>query len=194
MVEDFAELFGPGHVPGYLTGEDMQAIEFICNKLNKKSIIVEVGCFLGKSSVEWARNLPESKIICIDSFNSPFYILKQLIEKTHHKMPVGPNSQLELFNYYTKTFKNIHPVQGFFNKDFGFPGKVDCVFEDSTHEGKYLSYALPFWWEHINPGGILCGHDYCDQQVKTSVDLFAVINDVEVKTIMDNSSIWYIER
>lgn len=194
MVEDFADLFGPGHVPGYLSGEDIDAIKLLCEKINPHGTLVEVGCFLGKSSVEWASNLPHCKIICIDSFNSPYSILKKLIENTHHKLPVEPNNQQELFEYYTKNFKNIRVVKGFFDENFGYPGKVDCVFEDSTHEGSYLSYALPFWWKHINRGGLLCGHDYTLQQVQTAVDLFAAVYDLKVNTFDNGSSIWYIKK
>ena len=64
-----------------------------------------------------------------------------------------------------------------FKKTFGYPGKADFVFEDSTHTGEYLEFALPFWWKHLKSGGILAGHDY-DNEVKTAVDLFQTLNDM----------------
>ena len=133
MIEDFALLFGPGGTPGYLSAEDIPAIELLCKKIKPNGILVEVGCFLGKSSVEWAKNLPESKIICIDGFNSPYHVLKQLLIQGDFRVPQGLNNQLELFKHYTKNYKNIFAIEGFFNKTFGFPGKADFVFEDSTH-------------------------------------------------------------
>jgi hypothetical protein len=48
------------------------------------------------------------------------------------------------------------------------------------------------WWNRINSGGILSGHDY-HNEVNLAVDQFALLNNLEVKTL-ESSSIWYIEK
>lgn len=195
----FSELFGPGSVPGYLTHDDMDAIAMLTSMLPNSATIVEIGSFLGKSSVEWSKNLTaqgkEHKILCVESFNSPIEILKDLMQEAGFDIPKKCNSQFELFQYYTKDYPDILPIHGFFNQSFVFPTQVDLVFEDSTHQFHYLVYALPFWWKTLKPGGILSGHDYIDE-VKTAVDLFAAIENLEVKTFKnsDTSSIWYIQK
>lgn len=164
--------------------------------LPKSGLLVEIGCFLGKSSVEWARNIEEQgkkyKILCIDSFNSPKEILQDLLIEADFVPPEHAKSQLEIFRHYTIDYPNIKPIKTFFNQSFIFPAKATLVFEDSTHTQDYLTYALPFWWRHIDTGGILCGHDYGDE-VQAAVDLFSALNDLEVNTF-DNSSIWYIKK
>ena len=195
--EQFASLFGSGNVPGLLSDSDMDiAIPLLCQKLPSSGIFVEVGCFLGKSSVEWAKNFKNLnknyKILCIDSFNSPIDILHDLLTKAEFDIPVGPVSQLEMFEYYTSCYSNIKPIKGFFNQQFDFPGRVTGVFEDSTHSMEYLNHALPFWWNKLEVNGILSGHDY-GGEVQTAVDLFAALNDLTVQTFND-SSIWYIEK
>ena len=70
---------------------------------------------------------------------------------------------------------------------------VDFVFEDSVHTIETLTHALPFWWERLAIGGILAGHDYTMQEVKTSVDTFSVLNNLKVN-LFANSSIWYIKK
>jgi hypothetical protein len=194
--QNFAELFGSGDVPGYLTEGDCDAIYSLTTMLPSEGIVVEIGSFLGKSAVEWAKNFENLdkayKILCVESFNSPVEILHDLLVSADFVVPEQGSSQLEMFNYYTRKYENIIPVYGFFNKSFVFPTEVDLVFEDSTHEFHYLSYALPFWWKAIKPGGILSGHDY-DDEVKTAVDLFAALHNVEVNTFGD-SSIWYIVK
>jgi len=190
--EDFAALFGPGDVPGYLTDGDIAAINNLSKKLPTSGTIVEVGSFLGKSAVEWAKNLPTYKIICIDSFNAPLDVLGQLLTEADFVMPEGPKNNVELFRHYTKNYPNIKSVTAFFNKKFVFPATVDLVFEDSTHSLEYLSHALPFWWDHVNTGGIMAGHDYSDE-VAAAVDIFAALNDLQVNTF-DNSSIWWMEK
>jgi hypothetical protein len=195
--KNFADLFGPGDVPGLLTEGDMSAIRELCAMLPNSGLLVEIGCFLGKSSVEWARNLVTQeknyKILCIDSFNSPEDILRDLLITANFVLPSHANTQLEMFKHYTADYPNIKPIQAFFNQSFVFPANANLVFEDSTHTQDYLAYALPFWWQHIDTGGILSGHDYLMNEVQVAVDLFAALNNLEVNTF-DNSSIWYIKK
>lgn len=192
----YVDLFGPGDVPGYLTEVDMEAIEYIVKKIPDSGHIVEIGSFLGKSAVEWAKNTKKNnknyKIICIDSFNSQIEILKELLRTANFDIP-ELNSNLELFRHYTKAYDNIVPLEAFFDVNFQFDLKVDLVFEDSDHTQKTLSHALPFWWSRIKNGGILAGHDYTTREVKTSVDTFAITNGFTVN-VFPGSSIWYIEK
>ena len=190
MIEDHLDLFGSGEIPGYLSIEDIGAIELLSKKIKPNGTLVEIGSFLGKSAAEWAKHLPDSKIICIDGFNSPYHVLEQLLIQADFEVPQGPSTHRQLFDYYTQKYNNIFAIEGFFNKTFGYPSKADFVFEDSTHTGEYLEFALPFWWQHIKSGGILAGHDY-DNEVKTTVDLFAIIYNTKIHTVAEGSSIWY---
>lgn len=192
---DFVDLFGPGDVPGYLTDGDIMAISQLCKLLpTNDGVIVEVGTFLGKSAVEWAKNLNTSyNIICIDSFNSPKEVLDDLLVQADFIIPEDCQTQLDMFTHYTNKYPSIVPVTAFFDADFVFPGVADLVFEDSTHSQQYLSYALPFWWSKIRKGGILSGHDYTMREVQQSVDIFAAINKLSVKRF-NQSGIWYIEK
>ena len=196
LRSSYPELFGSGDVPGYLTEGDMLAIEQLVDKIPNAGTIVEIGSFLGKSAVEWAKNAGKKnknyKIICIDSFNSQVDILEDLLKVAEFDVPKS-NSHLEMFQHYTSSYKNILPFEAFFDKNFQFDLTVDLVFEDSDHTQKTLSHALPFWWTKINTGGILSGHDYNIREVKTSVDLFALSNNLTVNKFSD-SSIWYIEK
>ena len=189
-------MFGPGDVPGLLTEGDMSAIAELSRMLPQSGLLVEIGCFLGKSSVEWARSLKDQgknyKILCIDSFNSPEEILQDLLIQADFDVPQNARTQIEMFRHYTSDYPNIKPIKAFFNQSFVFPAKANLIFEDSTHTQEYLSYALPFWWKHLDTGGILCGHDY-GNEVQVAVDLFVVFNDLELNTF-DNSSIWWIKK
>jgi hypothetical protein len=191
----FAPLFGPGNVPGLLSDGDIVAIQTLSTKLPNSGIFVEIGAFLGKSTIEWAKSLltqdKEYSIISIDSFNSPIDILKELLVDAGFDLPPG-NSQLDWFKHYTKDFKNIRPLEVFFDKEYVFDLPIAGVFEDSDHSQAALQHALPYWWKKIQPGGILSGHDY-GGPVKLAVDQFAILNNLEVHTF-DSSSIWYIEK
>lgn len=196
--KDFAPLFGSGDVPGYLSDGDMNtAIPFVANLLPDSGIFVEIGCFLGKSTVEWAKNFIKQdkkyRICSIDSFNSPPQVLINLLITAEFDIPDNCECQLDYFRHYTQEYDFVHPVVGFFNKSFCFPGQVAGVFEDSDHSMPYLTHALPFWWERLQPGGILSGHDY-GNEVRTAVDIFAAVNGVKVHTFDRGSSMWYIKK
>ncbi len=195
--EDYAQLFGPGIIPGYLTEADISVIYNLAKELPSDGIFVEVGSFLGKSTVEWAKSLKHLnknyKIIAVDSFNSRVDILHDLLEEAEFDIP-DSNSHIEMFRHYTQDYSNIKPLEAFFNENFVFDQKVTGVFEDSDHTQKTLNFALPYWWERIMPGGILSGHDYTLRDVQVSVDSFALLNDLIVHKASEGSSIWWIKK
>ena len=196
-IEDYALLFGPGTIPGYLTTKDMLTIQDLAKELPSDGIFVEIGSFLGKSTVEWAKSLKglnkNYKIIAIDSFNSHIDILRNLLKKAEFDIPES-NSHIEMFRYYTQDYSIIKPLEAFFNQDFVFDQTVAGVFEDSEHSQRALSFALPYWWKRIVPGGILSGHDYTMRDVQVSVDSFALLNNLTVHKAGEGSSIWWIKK
>ena len=174
------------------------AIPTIVDLLPDSGLFVEVGCFLGKSTVEWAKNFVKQnkryRICSIDSFNSPPQVLVNLLIAAEFTLPENCKSQLDYFRHYTQDYDFVYPVVGFFNQSFCFPAPVAGVFEDSTHTLPYLTHALPFWWDRLQPGGILSGHDYSDE-VRTAVDIFAAVNGVKIHSFdQETSSIWYIRK
>lgn len=193
--EKYNQLFGPGSVPGYLTSGDIIAINEICEMLPNDSLIVELGSFLGKSAAEWAKNLilqnKKGKIVCIDTFNSAPETLEKLLKKANFPSPGKKMNQIEMFEYYTKDWPNIHKIKSHFDKNFVWNDSlVNCFFEDSDHTTQTLSIGLPFWWDQLTTNGILCGHDYgLDEGVSSSVNKFAQEKNINVKQFQ-NSSIW----
>jgi predicted O-methyltransferase YrrM len=195
--QEFSHFFGPGNVPGMLTKEDMFIIFDLCKKLPSNGTIVEIGSMLGKSAVEFAKSCnalkKDFKIIGIDSFNTPIDILHDLLKESNFDIPPG-SDQFEIFKHYTRNYKNIKPLKTFFGKNFQFNQKISLVFEDSDHKAETLTHALPFWWDRLEEGGILAGHDYNMRDVNTTVNTFAILNDLEVLIPDNSSSIWYIEK
>lgn len=191
LLSDFPPIFGSGDVPGYLSEGDIDAIKYLSDLLPDSGMVVEIGSFVGKSSVEWAKNLQNKnyEIVCIDSFNTNIEFLKLLITDADFDEPPG-NTQLEVFQHYTAHYQNIKPLELFFNNNFAGEKNLKLVFEDSDHSFDAVSKALPFWYDKLDKGGILCGHDYEDD-VKAAVDLFVLQHNLELHTFT-YSSIWYI--
>jgi hypothetical protein len=192
----FYPLFGPGNVPGMCSEGDMLAIAELAKQLPESGMFVEMGPLFGKSTVEWARSLKQLdkdyKIIAIDSFNTRIDIIKDLLIEAEFDVP-EVNDHLELFKHYTKEYPKVHPLQVLWTVDSAFDIKVNGVFEDLTSTSKADPALLRYWWNRIEPGGILCGKNYANSDVKFAVDQHALLHDCTVETF-ENSTIWCITK
>lgn len=193
----FFPLFGPGNVPGMCSEEDIKAFVELAKKLPKSGILVELGPLFGKSTVEWAKNLKklnkDYKIIAIDSFNTRIDIIHELLTEAEFDVPPGEN-HLEVFKHYTKDFPNIHPLEVLWTTESILNMKVTAVFEDLTATSKADSNLLQYWWDKIEPGGMLCGKQYpSSADVKFAVDQFVLLNDCKLETFK-GSSAWCVEK
>jgi predicted O-methyltransferase YrrM len=195
QLRHFTSLFGPGDVPGLCSEGDIQAIAELAKRLPAAGTFVELGPLFGKSTVEWARNLrnlnKDYKIIAIDSYNTPLDIIKALLDEAEFDIPPG-NNQLEIFKHYTRDYDNIRPLEMLWTLDYNFDMKVAGVFEDMTSTSKAEPGLLDYWWDRIQPGGMLCGKNYGNPiVVKYAVDQLALKHDCEVE-LFDNSTVWCI--
>jgi hypothetical protein len=62
-------------------------------------------------------------------------------------------------------------------------GKVDFAYIDGNHAFKYVMEDIRIWWDHINSGGILAGHDLFQivhPGVTQAIILFAHERDREI--------------
>ena len=66
------------------------------------------------------------------------------------------------FARYTKGIPNIKSIIGRSPDNVRhWRTNVDVYFDDSMHHNPYFKANLYFWLQHMKPGGIMCGHDYC---------------------------------
>ena len=54
------------------------------------------------------------------------------------------------------------------------PPQLDFVWIDGNHQYEFVKSDIDLYWPKIKPGGLLCGHDYCNSpphcRVKDAVD------------------------
>lgn len=65
-------------------------------------------------------------------------------------------------------------------------GSLDFVYLDGKHYLPQIRRDIERWWLKVKPGGLFCGHDYCDRdepgflcEVKTEVDRFVAENNLQ---------------
>jgi diadenosine tetraphosphate (Ap4A) HIT family hydrolase len=182
-------------IPGLITQEDVDAINDIASKLPTNSTVVEIGSFLGKSSVVWANH--GFSVYCVDFFQIPADLLKEKLIRGYGAIPqqiADAKTQLDIFNYYTSGY-SITSIPRKFDRKFNWTTEnISCVFDDSDHTEETLSLVFKYWWPKLAVGGYLCGHDYDWPDVLTTVQFYARVFNVEVITWPNSSTVWAIRK
>ncbi len=64
---------------------------------------------------------------------------------------------------------------------------VDFVWVDGNHAYEYVKSDLELYWPLIRAGGIMCGHDYTNNetcQVHRAVNEFATAHGLSIETVV----------
>ncbi len=157
-------------IPGQMAHAELDRLARLARSVPPNGCIVEVGSLFGLSSWTLAKNAPPSATVyCIDPWvREPW--MSPLEEQT------GQVLSFESFRNNVAGISNIIPLPGYSPREFvGWQRTVDLVFEDSVHTNPILNDNLSFWVRLVRAGGIICGHDYCDQfpDVRAEVDRLA---------------------
>lgn len=131
----------------------------LSSSVSSKGIIVEVGCLLGRSSWHIAANSKKDVcIICIDLWMHEHFPLLEINGKYVNYSIKEFENNLSQYKYKIFPIKAVSP-DDFFNWHLD----IDMLFEDSDHSNPGLKKNLDFWSSFVRCGGIISGHDYCDQ-------------------------------
>ena len=156
------------------------------NLLKDEDVIVEVGCWLGKSSCYLGKKIKDSgkkiKLFCVDIWDyvddDPYY------HPFKNKYP----DLLSIFNTHVNQLglsEYIFPIQGAsvnVAQTFHLES-VDFIFIDGNHNAPYINDDLTMWYPILKNGGFIAGHDYQD-----SVDVQKAVNSFfDDKFIIDGS-------
>jgi dTDP-4-dehydrorhamnose reductase len=133
--------------------------------LTPKSIMAEIGCCEGKSTEMFALHV--KKIFAIDPWEK-------------FKFPNSAQSH-KIFNAMAAKYSNIKTICGFsqdaFIIDKFIDHSLDAVYIDGNHSYESVKKDIISWREKIKLGGVLCGHDYQDSNVRLAIT--ETINNVD---------------
>ncbi len=135
------------------------------------SHFVEIGSFLGKSSVYMAVEIINSgkdiKFDCIDHWQG----------SEEHK----DKDEINLENLYRDFLKNIEPVKEIITPvrmnsidaaKLYKPNSIDFVFIDASHDEMSVKADLTHWTPRLKESGIIAGDDADNEGVATAVKWF----------------------
>lgn len=184
-------------VPGFVPDRDLDFILNIAKKHNPKTII-DVGCFLGRTSAYLRTHFLDAEILCIDTFNynldTPNYFSGDttLIEKGHTHEEVFDTVATE---YNLKKIKGTSPWD-FFNSNL----YADFIFLDSSHVEPWTTAETFFWYNRSYK--LFAGDDYSGtysrtwdrpMTVKGAVDQLCEYYNKKV-TFGPEEQVYYVEK
>jgi predicted O-methyltransferase YrrM len=176
---------------GFFSDLELEQTSLWAKEVPANGVIVEVGSFLGRSSVGWATACdPSVKVYCIDVFEEIRLNIKGIPENIPNNN--GKFNIFEIFKENTKDIKNIYPIKARNVKELpDIFDKIDIFFIDASHTNPSdMQYILHFI-KFIKPGGLICGHDFTKKfpDVLTNVAILEKIYKTKVQRYQD-STLW----
>lgn len=176
------------NIPGWFDFDDVYSE--IVDKLPDNSTIVEVGCWMGRSTCYLAEKIAESNknitVLAVDNWlgsNEPEH--KRIIEEK------GSIYRIWLKNL--APFKLVYPIIGHscVVGRYMDNSSVDFVYIDASHEYEDVLADIETWLPKVKPGGFIGGHDYNENDRNCSGVVRAVKQTFSNYRIMRNS--WLYE-
>lgn len=145
--------------PGHFTNEEAVDLYRHAIKVPKNGIVVELGCFYGKSSIVLAEAglKTGSRLFSIDNFCTDGEPAKKHYEEN-------------VLNKY----ENTTLIVGDTNKVIkNWKRKIDLLFIDANHQDEGINEDCKNWLPLLKKGGVVAFHDYHNDlfpNVKKRVD------------------------
>jgi hypothetical protein len=160
-----------------------------CNEIKQvigeSPVIVELGSYMGESSLIFSEEFPNAKIYCIDTWEGGFDNLDSCSNQNYNQVESQFDLRLKLSN-------NITKIKGLSTSE-----KIECdlVYIDACHKYECVKEDILHWLPLTKK--VISGHDYYTNQsfinshphiagVKVAVDEFLGSPD---KTFVDGS--WF---
>jgi hypothetical protein len=124
-----------------------------CDEVRKyigdSPVIVELGSYMGESSLIFTKEFPNGKIICIDSWEGGFDDSDTCSKDNYSEVE-------KQFDIRQKMVDNITKIKGL-STSVGF--ECDLVYIDACHKYECVKNDINHWLPFTKK--IISGHDYC---------------------------------
>ena len=136
-------------IPTYTTGDELFKLYNLANSLKSKSVGIEIGSYIGASTLMIAKGLNnESILYCIDTWEND-------------AMSEGKWDTLAVFKKNTETIaqKIILVKLKSLEASINFSDKIDFIFIDGDHSYEGVKADVNAWFPKLKSGGIIAMHD-----------------------------------
>ncbi len=189
--------------PALMDRLDMQVLAKLASQLPDNSKVVEIGSRVGGSAKIILDHAPKTiSMTCIDEEWKPDYPLASNPLKHHsmfHLIDLFPKilDHESTYSYIKEALRDhdnvtLLPASSPYDLQ-NWNQMVDFVFEDSSHLNPQLNDNLRFWWDKLNYGGIMVGHDYTElwPDVISEVNLLATREGCELHV---EGWVWWVVK
>jgi len=153
------------NVSGWFFEGDKLFYKFISDKIPDNGVFVEIGCWLGKSSLYFSSiKKKNQKLICVDTWEgTPNEI------NTNHVLVKHANVfDLFMKNMEGREFEVIKNYSIEAAKTFE-DYSLDAVFIDGDHTYDAVRSDILSWYPKVKIGGYISGHDFGQDAVREAV-------------------------
>lgn len=134
--------------------ERISSLISICDYIKPNSIMIEIGCLRGVSTLIFRSSGKFREINCIDPWIGSYdnndvnsHIDFYEVEKT--------------FDENTSKYSDIIKIKSTsLEASIEWDKIVDFVYIDACHTYEAVKQDIDIWLPHIKPGGLIAGHDY----------------------------------
>jgi predicted O-methyltransferase YrrM len=166
-------------IQGWMSDEELT---WLAQQASTHKVIVEVGCYAGRSTRALADHT-SGKIITVDDFLG-----------SDKERPLSKEDSVKLYSEFRENLQEhlegnklvvCHP------SDIGDTRykslTPDMVFIDGDHSYEGVARDIKYWGSRLKPGGLLSGHDSGYEPIKKALqDLLPLVQFVP------RTSIWYV--
>jgi len=185
-------------------GNNPEDVEYLL-KASDASFVVEVGCYVGTSTKQWAKHLPNGTILAIDAWLGD---LASWIDRIDlHSRPReddvladGRSSLYDQFmlNMQLNHMNNVVPFSITSTNGARWLATMnyvpDLIYLDTSHEQGETLVELELYWNILRSGGILCGDDYPNwKAVVHDVDAFTTLHGVNLE-FAPSKTTWFVRK
>lgn len=136
------------------------------------AVFVEVGVWLGKSIIYMAERArmvrAPIRIIAIDNFagSSCDDLDKTAEEYARSGEDLEHRFRRNLFHYGVDHMVDVYKADSVKGAELFADNSVYMAFLDADHRKEAVKRDALAWYHKVEPGGLLCGHDYNREEVK----------------------------
>ncbi len=187
--------FVPRSVAGFTSDTELIALRRIVLGLPPNAQVVEIGSWLGRSSVVIARALrgTKARLYCIDTFGG-VEVATSPYARREYARTLGEADQRATFERNVvrqRLAARIETLAGYAHEcaqTWSTP--LDAVFFDGDHRYEAVRQDILDWAPHVRPGGYLIFHDYFPKPPHDDAEAYFPGPARAVRELLHASPLW----
>jgi cephalosporin hydroxylase len=185
-------------IDGLTPDADIETYQSLAERVPNGSVIVEVGCYHGKSLASLAEIIKRKNLrpMAVDLWDGGIKSFKPEFEGFFKDMLDRFKTNMKSVELDPDIFSGTseEAVKAFSKNLTIIKPEPFMVYIDADHSYEWCKKDILAWWPLIPPGGILAGHDYGNENigVKQAVDEFVASEKLELNR--NNGCVWWVVK